>query len=200
MKPFPPSPVAESLSLDRRDVLRLAAMFGLTLTVPDLASPATATRLTAEELALIGSVSEVIIPATDTGGALAAGVPDFVKMMLSEWFSATERAHFMAGLREFSAGARRRYGRDFDALTAAEKDDYVGARLAAAAAAPPARAPFVVLMKRLTIFGYYTSELGATSELHQQIATAQYVPAADVKPGDRADSGITSASYPLSAG
>jgi hypothetical protein len=54
-------------------------------------------------------------------------------------------------------------------------------------------------MKRLTIFGYYTSELGATIELHQQIASAQYVPAAVVKPGDRADSGIPSAMYPFSA-
>jgi hypothetical protein len=54
-------------------------------------------------------------------------------------------------------------------------------------------------MKRLTVFGYYTSELGATIELHQQIASAQYVPAAVVKPGDRADSGITSAMYPFNA-
>ena len=50
-------------------------------------------------------------------------------------------------------------------------------------------------MKRLTIFGYYTSELGATTELHQQIAAAQYEPAAVVKPGDRADSGIPGAMY-----
>jgi len=54
-------------------------------------------------------------------------------------------------------------------------------------------------MKRLTIFGYYTSELGATIELHQRIATAQYEPAAEIKPGDRADSGILSANYPFNA-
>ena len=192
-------------TLNRRDLLQLAAMFGLTLTVPSLEAKAAAVPLTASELSLIGAVSELIIPATDTGGALAAGVPDFVKMMLSNWFSAAERDNFMAGMREFSTGARQKYGKAFAELSAAQKDEYVGARLAAAEAAPmsdgkaPA-APFVVLMKRLTIFGYYTSELGATVELHQQIATAQYEPAAIVKPGDRADSGIPSALYPFNAG
>ena len=81
-------------------------------------------------------------------------------------------------------------------LTASQKDQYFGELLATAeggATAP--RTPFVVLMKRLTIFGYYTSELGATTELHQHIAVAQYEPAAVVKPGDRADSGIPGATY-----
>jgi hypothetical protein len=133
--------------------------------------------------------------------ALAAGVPDFVKMMLSNWFSDAERANFMAGMHEFSAGARKKYGKDFVKLPAGQKDEYFGALLAAAEAAPTSTspAPFVVLMKRLTIFGYYTSELGATIELHQKIATAQYVPAAVIKPGDRADSGIPSAMYYFNA-
>ena len=60
-------------SLNRRDVLQLATMFGLTLTVPSLAAKASAPPLTPEELTLIGEVSELIIPNTDTGGALAAG-------------------------------------------------------------------------------------------------------------------------------
>jgi hypothetical protein len=192
-------PVPESLS--RRDVLQLAAMFGLTLTVPGFAAQAPETPLTADEMTLIGAVSELIIPTTDTGGALAAGVPDFVKMMLSGWFSAAERGRFLSGMHEFSAGARQKYGKDFAALSAIQQDEYVGELLRAAESAPAsAHAPFVVLMKRLTIFGYYTSELGATIELHQQIATAQYEPAAVIKPGERADSGITSALYPFNAG
>lgn len=191
-------------SLTRRDVLQLASMFGLTLTAPVFAAQVPAAPLDADDANLIGEVSELIIPTTDTGGALAAGVPDFVKMMLSSWFTAAERDHFVAGLHEFAAGARRKYGKPFAALTAHQKDDYVGELLAAAEVAKPpegtgAAVPFVVLMKRLTVFGYYTSELGATVELHQQIAAAQYVPDAVVKPGDRADSGITSAMYPFGA-
>ena len=182
--------------LDRRAFVQLAATFGLSLTVPGLAAKAPAATLTADEWNLIGEMSELIIPTTDTGGALAAGVPDFVKMMLSEWFNVAERESFIAGMREFSAGAFSKFGKKFAELTASQKDQYFGELLATAeggATAP--RTPFVVLMKRLTIFGYYTSELGATTELHQQIATARYEPAAVVKPGDRADSGLTGAMY-----
>ena len=185
-----------NLKIDRRAFVQLATTFGLSLTVPSLAAKSPATPLTADDWTLIGEVSELIIPTTDTGGALAAGVPDFVKMMLSEWFSAAERENFIAGMHEFSASAFKKYGTKFGELNASQKDQYFGELLATAeggATAP--RTPFVVLMKRLTIFGYYTSELGATTELHQHIATARYEPAAVVKPGDRADSGIPGAMY-----
>ena len=183
-------------SLDRRAFVQLAATFGLSLTVPGLAAKSPAAPLTAEEWTLIGEVSELIIPTTDTGGALAAGVPDFVKMMLSDWFSAAERENFVAGLHEFSAGASKKHGKQFGELTARQKDHYFGELLVKAeggASASPT--PFVVLMKRLTVFGYYTSELGATTELQQRMAAGQFEPAAVVKPGDRADSGIPGAMY-----
>jgi len=195
---MPESFLPERHSLDRRAFVQLATTFGLSLTVPGLAANPPAKPLTADEWALIGDVSELIIPTTDTGGALAAGVPAFVKMMLSDWFSEAERENFISGLREFSAG--KKYGKKFAELTASQKDQYFGELLATAeegASAP--RTPFVVLMKRLTIFGYYTSELGATSELHQHMAAAQYQPAAVVKPGDRADSGLPGAMYWLNA-
>ncbi len=192
-------------SLDRRAFVHLAATFGLSLTVPGLAAKSPTKPLTADEWTLIGEVLELIIPTTDTGGALAAGVPAFVKMMLSDWFSQSERENFLAGMREFSAGAHKKYGKKFEELTASQKDQYFGELLAAAeggATAPPSssRVPFVVLMKRLTIFGYYTSELGATTELRQRVAAAQYEPAAVVKPGDRADSGLPGAMYWFNAG
>jgi hypothetical protein len=199
MKQVPESPLPGRHSLDRRAFVQLAATFGLSLTVPALAAKSPAAPLTADEWTLIGEVSELIIPTTDTGGALAAGVPDFVKMMLSDWFTAAERENFIDGMREFSAGGK--HGKKFAELTASQKDQYFGELLAKAeggVAAP--RAPFVVLMKRLTIFGYYTSELGATAELRQYMATAQYQPAAVVKPGDRADSGIPGAMYWFNAG
>ena len=194
-KELPASPVPGQ-SLDRRAFVQLATTFGLSLSVPGLAAKAPAAPLTADDMTFIGEVSELIIPTTDTGGALAAGVPDFVKLMLSDWFSDAERENFVAGMNEFRAGALKKYGKKFVELPARQKDQYFGELLAAAeggATAP--RTPFVVLMKRLTIFGYYTSEIGATTELRQNIATARYEPAAVFKPGDWADSGLPGAMY-----
>ena len=119
-------------SLNRRDILQLATVFGLSLTVPSLAAKGPAAPMTADELNLIGEVSELIIPITDTGGALAAGVPVFVKMMLSEWFNVAERESFIAGMREFSAGAFSKFGKKFAELTASQKDQYFGELLATA--------------------------------------------------------------------
>src|SRR6188474_1466992 len=121
MKPVPESLVAGRHSLDRRAFVQLATTFGLSLSVPVLAEKAPAAPMTADEWTLIGEVSELIIPATDTGGALAAGVPDFVKMMLSDWFTAAERENFIAGMHEFSAGALKKYSKKFAELTASQK-------------------------------------------------------------------------------
>jgi hypothetical protein len=120
--------------------------------------------------------------------------------MLSDWFTAGQRENFISGLHEFSAGALEKHGKDFESLTASQKNQYFGAQLKAAEEGATSQAPFVVLMKRLTIFGYYTSELGATAELRQRMATAQYEPAAAFKPGDRADSSILGATYWFDAG
>src|SRR5688572_6018114 len=117
-------------SLDRRAFVQLATTFGLSLTVPGIAAKSPATPLTADEWTLIGEVSELIIPTTDTGGALAAGVPAFVRMMLSDWFSESERENFVSGMHEFSAGASRKYGKNFAELTARQKDQYFGELLA----------------------------------------------------------------------
>jgi hypothetical protein len=199
MKQMPESLVPGRHSLDRRAFVQLATTFGLSLTMPALAAKSPA--LTTDEWTLIGEVSELIIPTTDTGGALAAGVPDFVKTMLSGWFTDSERENFIAGLREFSAGALAKHGKKFGELTASQKDQYFGGLLTAAEGGSNAgRTPFVVLMKRLTIFGYYTSELGATTELRQRMAAGEYQPAAVVKPGDRADSGLPGAIYWFNAG
>lgn len=196
MKPVPESLEPGRHSLDRRAFVQLAATFGLSLSLPSLAAKSPATPLTADEWTLIGEVSELIIPTTDTGGALAARVPDFVKTMLADWFSEDQRENFIAGMREFSAGALEKYGKEFAELTASQKDQYFGELLTTAeGGATASRTPFVVLMKRLTIFGYYTSELGATTELRQRMAVATYEPAAVVKPGDRADSGLPGAMY-----
>jgi hypothetical protein len=191
----------ELQSPGRREILQLASAFGLSLTVPGLAAKAPAVPLTAVDLALIGELAELIIPATDTGGAAAAGVPAFVQTMLSGWFSEADRENFLSGMRGFSAGAARKHGKPFGRLSATEKDEYFGSLLATAEAAeaPTAHSPFVVVMKRLTIFGYYTSELGATLELQQQVASPLYEPAAAFEPGDRADSAIVAALYPFNA-
>ncbi len=61
------------------------------------------------------------------------------------------------------------------------------------------RTPFAALMKRLTVYGYYTSEIGASVELRLDMVPNEYLPDAPFKPGDRADSFILYSLSPFSA-
>lgn len=191
----------------RRNLLKLGVFLGVTLVAPvGRALAAVPTPWDAASRALIAEISETILPATDTGGAKAAGVPAFVEMMVADWFDAGERAHFMDGMRAFADKAQARYGKPFASLGDAEKNTFYGEELkvaGAAIAAPSAggrsRTPFAMLIKRLTIYGYYTSELGGTVELSSNMVPNEYIPDAPFKPGDRADSFLAYSLSPFSA-
>lgn len=192
----------------RRDLLKLAAFLGVGLMAPAArAAMAASEPWSAEARALIADIAETIIPATGTGGAKAAGVPAFIEMMVADWFDAAERTHFMDGMAAFDDGARATHGKAFAELAQAAKDEYFGKQLAAAEAAIAApagggarpRTPFALLIKRLTVYGYYTSELGGSVELKLDMIPNEYRPDAPFKPGDRADSFILYSLSPFSA-
>lgn len=77
--------------------------------------------LTAEQLALVASLVEHIIPATDTPGAQGAGVHRFADMLLTDHYRAPERTRFLAGLRGVDVRARHQTGKNFLAATHAQQ-------------------------------------------------------------------------------
>lgn len=206
---MPSAQTAGGALTGRRDLLKLAAFLGVGLVTPAArAAMAAAPDLwTPDRRALVAAIAETIIPATDTGGAKAAGVPAFIEMMVADWFDPAERAHFIDGMAAFGDGAQAAHGKPFVELDQAAKDVYYGKQLAAAEAAiavPGAggartRTPFAALMKRLTVYGYYTSEIGASVELKLDMVPNEYRPDAPFKPGDRADSFILYSLSPFSA-
>jgi Gluconate 2-dehydrogenase subunit 3 len=190
----------------RRDMLALGAMLGVALAVP-LAGAAPGSPLTKADTTLLGEVAQLIIPATETGGAKEAGVPDFIVMMVDKWFEAGERANFVVGMKAFQAGAVSKYGRKFEQLGDAQRNEYFGALLTAAESKPQAppsaggaapRSPFVVIMKRLTLAGYYSSELGATTELVFDMIPERHEGCATMSPDTRDNSVVLLSFSPLS--
>lgn len=129
--------------------------------------------IAAERLALSGSdkeliaaMAEGIIPATDSPGAIGAGVPDFVAMMYGEWLLPEEQDKFRSSLASWQAEARTKYGKDFADCSAADRLAMLSGWDAAAEKVPPggAKPPFA-MFKALTIAGYYTSQVGQEQEL-----------------------------------
>ena len=70
-----------------------------------------------DQFALLEQVTEVMIPATDTPGAIGAGVPAFIRQMLAEWGSPETSAAIIGLLDTIEKQAWARYGAAFLTLT-----------------------------------------------------------------------------------
>ncbi|HYT04773.1 MAG TPA: gluconate 2-dehydrogenase subunit 3 family protein [Gemmatimonadales bacterium] len=126
----------------------------------------------------VATIAEMIIPATDTPGARAAEVHRFIDLLLAEWAPDDERAQFLQGLADVDARARTAFGVDFLSATEAQRGTIL-TQLDAEAQAQrgPERdrqPPFFLRMKALTVYGYCTSEIGATTELHYEVIPGSY--------------------------
>jgi len=182
--------------ISRRALLRTGAVGGSAAGLALLGAPLPATEPVAAAAAgtghqpLLTALVDTIIPATDTPGAAEAGVADFVTMMVERWMHPEERARFLAGLDSFDATVRRIHGHPFEALPPARRLEILQAMAAAeegsVAGAPPAEGPFLARMRALAIYGYYTSEAGASQELELNLVPGHYEPCHDLKPGERA--------------
>lgn len=159
--------------IGRREALRRAAMLlGGALSAPAMAgvlagcdSRSTGDgALTSEQLELVATVAEHIIPETDTPGARGAGAHVFIDKMLAEHYPAAEKQRVLDGLAALDARARKANGAPFIRCSADEQRALL-ARVDQEAFADRAQPHWFRTIKELTILGYYTSEVGATQEL-----------------------------------
>jgi len=110
----------------------------------------------------VATIADMIIPATDTPGARAAGVHRFIDLLLAESFPDDERASFLAGLADLDARARAAFGGDFLAATEPQRVQL----LEKLDAEGDPKTSFFRRLKGLVVYGYFTSEAGAKEELH----------------------------------
>jgi hypothetical protein len=111
-------------------------------------------------------LSELIIPQTDTPGAKAAKVNEFIDLVLDD-AAASDRKQFMKGLAWMDGRSQELFGADF--VSAAPEQQTA---LLTIISSPKNKAfedqvgvDFFKAIKGLTITGYYTSEIGMKQEL-----------------------------------
>lgn len=125
---------------------------------------------------IVAAVAERIIPRTDTPGAIDARVPQFIELMAQDWLNEQESAIFQAGLTDLEQRIPAEYGATFDALEEKQQIEILEALEDAASDSSwydfgnvmrefVSDAPFICQMKELTIWGFFTSEAGATQVL-----------------------------------
>ena len=132
--------------------------------------------LTAQEFRLIAAMAEGIIPKTDTPGAIGAGVPEFFRTIFNDWFLKDEQIAFRASLKAYDDEAKLRFTKTFLRCTAAQQSELLNdwdKKSANMFARPPQH---FGQFKKLTIHGYYTSQVGLELELKATMDAAQNDP------------------------
>ncbi len=121
---------------------------------------------TAHQDATVVEISELIIPQTETAGARAAQVDRFIDTVLED-APADERDSFLRGLAWMDRRSRELSGADFVDTPAAAQVALLTAVSTrdGAAVADREGVEFFEAIKRLTVTGYYTSEVGMREEL-----------------------------------
>ena len=133
---------------------------------PDALAGSSRRAFNAEQFALLEQVCEVIIPTTDTPGAIAAGVPAFMRQMLEEWGTESSRTEIASVLEAIEKLTWSKFGAAFLELAPERRLEVMAAFDAERLTAKdPAYAKF----KRLVLLGYYQSEIGATRELRYEL-------------------------------
>ncbi len=130
-------------------------------------------------------IAEHIIPETDTPGARAARVNEFIDVMLAEWFDDDEREEFLRGLANVDTRSLNLFGSVFVQASEAEQVAILRGLDAELTALREARVPsqnhFFSRMKWLTMYGYYTSEIGQVQELQVAIVPGRFDPCGPVR-------------------
>ena len=131
-------------------------------------------KLTDVQKRIVAEVTNLIIPKTDTVGALETGVPQFIEMMLKDCYSKLEHTNFIAGIDELEKLnflemdnlTKSNALRDLEIRTKKViHERNVNVRKGDSIKQEPIGTqskglPFWRLMKELTLLGYFTSEKG----------------------------------------
>lgn len=177
--------------MDRREALRRTALLmGGVVSAPAimgvLKGCATKTSVdwkpeffAEDQASIVTDVAEIVIPRTDTPGAKDVGVPSFIDQMLKEVYSKEDQEFFLNGMKAFSEGSKSEFGDVFTELDEDDQTAYVKKVHAEAVDAenntdPAPKRPFILMMKELTMLGYFTSEVGATQVLQYVAVPGAY--------------------------
>lgn len=134
---------------------------------------------TPHENQTVDTIAELIIPATDTPGARAARVNEFIALIVAERYTDEERQRFIAGLAAVDERSRSAFGKTFVEGTPAQQSAMLtelDAEAAASRLTSNGTPHFFQELKALTLYGYYTSEIGVTQELKTQVWPGRYDP------------------------
>lgn len=202
--------------MDRREILKLIAVLTGGAMIGGEAflsgcSPAAKTEagFSTANIALLDEIGETIIPATDSPGAKAAKVGDYMKVIVTDCYTQAEQDAFMKGLEQLEEASKKMHSKSFmestpeqrhALLVSLEKEakeynkeqnekDKPGKKKAEDAGRPydfvSSPKHYYTMMKQLSIGGYFSSEIGCKQALRYVAVPGRYDGAFAYNKGDK---------------
>ncbi len=185
--------------MDRREALkRTALIMGGVISAPTLSvlmngcnTPSKhggGAQFTGDEKNMIKEMTDIIIPRTDTPGAVDAKVPDFVVMMVQECYPKDDQDAFHDGLAAYNKWCEKHFEKEFMNLDDEQKEKAV-TRLdkeVLTGETDDDSLNFYRTLKELTMLGFFTSETGATETLRYKQTPGDYEGCIPYEKGDKA--------------
>ncbi|MGF2411875.1 gluconate 2-dehydrogenase subunit 3 family protein [Ferruginibacter sp.] len=202
--------------MERRELLKMIAVLtGGVVIGGDVflsgctAKEADASTFSADNIALLNEIGETIIPATNTPGAKAAKVGEFMKIIVTDCYTTEQQKVFGEGLAGLNAACEKANGKSFMDCTADQRKSFLialekeakeynkqrdekekEAKEKAKVTMDPdfvvAPSHYYTMVKQLSIWGYFSSEIGQKQALRHLPVPGRYDGNLPYKKGDKA--------------
>jgi len=143
-------------------------------------------------MALLDEIGETILPATESSpGAKASGIGKFMKVIVMDCYSPAEQKIFFEGISVIEQAAMKRYNISFVKLTDSQKLETMlffdqEAQKVSKEKKEEAQVHFFTMLNQLTVWGFFSSEPGATKALRYIPIPGRYEGCIAYKEGDGA--------------
>ena len=160
--------------MDRREALKMTSILiggtvvGAQVFLSGCTSPKQNSFLITDELLLLlDDIGETILPHTQQSpGAKAAKIALFMKAMVNDCYSEQEAEIFIRGIASLNSRAHDTYNHEFLKLSITQKTALLNQLDLEAKNQKDTLTPhYFTMLKGLCIWGYFTSEVGATKAL-----------------------------------
>jgi len=152
---------------------------------------ATVVSFSPDDISFLNEVAETILPATSTPGAKEAKVGEFMSTIVKDCYDPKEQAIFMAGMKKLDEASKKKNGKVFLESTPAQRHDLLvdldkEQKDYQKTKKKEDPTHYFRMVKELTLWGYFTSEPGATKALRYVAVPGKYEGCIPYKKGDKA--------------
>lgn len=146
---------------------------------------------TADDISFLDEVAETILPATSSPGAKEAKVGQFMTVIVKDCYEPKDQTIFMEGMKKLDEASKKKNSKSFLDSTPEQRHNLLVELDAEAKDYQKNKKEedpnhYFRMIKELTLWGFFSSEAGATKALRYVAVPGKYEGCIPYKKGDKA--------------